>query len=798
MLQTRWRKVLRDLWSHKARTILVIAAITVGVFAVGLVASAQTILLRELDRGYQASQAASARLYAQPFDDDLVARIGRIPQVDAAEGRRTLRAQVIIGPDETRELVITAVTDFTALQLDKVFPITGDWPPRTGDILVEQLSLDYLQANVGDVITLKLGDDVIKEARIAGLVHDANVPSAEITESAFAYVTVDTLDAFGMGRYYTELRYRVPAAHSSDKPFILAANEIVKEQIEKSGRLVFATDTPTPGEHWAQAIIETLIMLFVLFGGLTMILSGFLVVNTISALLTQQIKQIGVMKMVGARRRQIMSMYFVMVVSYGLAALAIGVPLSIFAAQRIIPFATNLLNVQVVSDAVPAQIIFMQMGIGLLAPLVAAIWPVFNGVRITTHKALNSLGIDAAGGQQSLVERFFAQIQQALPLQRPFIISLRNTIRKKGRLALTLATLIMGTALFIAILSVRASVGETVDNFLRYHRYDVGVNLSRPYRAAQVEPLARQLPGVVAVESWLNGSARRIYADDSASESIAIVAAPADTQLIEPQLEDGRWLQLNEGQTIVINTDFRDEHPDLRVGDEVVLEENGRQLTWRIVGIVPTAASGPTVYVDYATYSRAMRSIGQATSLKIITAQHDAAYQNDIAAQLVNHLESAGIRLTNSRTTASVRAANEYRFNIVVWFLIIMAVLLATVGALGLTTTMSINILERIREIGVLRAIGASDGAVRLIVLGEGVVIGLISWVIGSAVALPLSRILSQQVGLALLGIPLDYNFALDWAFIWLLLIILLAIAASLGPAHSASKLTIREVLAYE
>ncbi len=109
MLQTRWRKVLRDLWSHKARTILVIAAITVGVFAVGLVASAQTILLRELDRGYQASQAASARLYAQPFDDDLVARIGRIPQVDAAEGRRTLRAQVNRGGEmleTTRQVAV--------------------------------------------------------------------------------------------------------------------------------------------------------------------------------------------------------------------------------------------------------------------------------------------------------------------------------------------------------------------------------------------------------------------------------------------------------------------------------------------------------------------------------------------------------------------------------------------------------------------------------------------------------------------------------------------------------------------
>ncbi|MCA9974562.1 MAG: FtsX-like permease family protein [Anaerolineales bacterium] len=127
-----------------------------------------------------------------------------------------------------------------------------------------------------------------------------------------------------------------------------------------------------------------------------------------------------------------------------------------------------------------------------------------------------------------------------------------------------------------------------------------------------------------------------------------------------------------------------------------------------------------------------------------------------------------------------------------------MAILLAVVGGLGLTTTMSINILERIREIGVLRAIGASDGAVQQIVLAEGIVIGLLSWVVGSLLSLPASRIMSQQVGMALLGFPLNYSFALGGTMMWLVIIIFLAAAASLGPARSASRLTIREVLAYE
>ncbi|MEZ4642104.1 MAG: hypothetical protein R3E31_05080 [Chloroflexota bacterium] len=113
----------------------------------------------------------------------------------------------------------------------------------------------------------------------------------------------------------------------------------------------------------------------------------------------------------------------------------------------------------------------------------------------------------------------------------------------------------MGTALFIAVLSIRSSVAATVD--------DCAITATMSalpsavfYRAAQVEPLAWQVPGVVAVESWLSGSARRVYADNSTSESIAIVAAPADTQLMEPELEAGRWLLPNEGNTVVVNTDL--------------------------------------------------------------------------------------------------------------------------------------------------------------------------------------------------------------------------------------------------
>ncbi|MCP4428736.1 MAG: ABC transporter permease [Chloroflexi bacterium] len=798
MIHTRWRKVFQDLLGNKTRTILVILAIAVGVFSVGFVASAQSMMLRELDRGYEASNKASATLYTSPLDEDMVERIAQMPEVATAEGRRTIPVQITLESGETRDLILTAVPHFPA-QLDKVFPLSGQWPPEKNAVLVERLSLEFIGATEGETITVELPDGVEKELAVAGLVHDPNVPNADIMERAFGYITMDTVDALGLGHFATELRYRV-AADATNLDHIHAVSDAVQAQLEKSGYQIFSTNTPQPGEHWAQDIIETLVMLFTLFGFIILGLSGFLVVNTITALITQQIKQIGVMKLVGGRRRQVMSMYFIMVLSYGLISLVIGVPLGVLAAGWTVDMAAGLLNIRMTSYAIPASVIAMQTAVGLMVPLGAALWPVINGVQITTHKALNSLGISSGSGSQKLTDRIFAWTQRVLPVQRPLIIAVRNTIRKKGRLALTLATLIMGTALFISVLSVRNSVQTTIDNFLRFHQYDVSVSLERPYRAAQIEPIAQQLPGVVGVESWLTSRVRRVYDDDTTGEGISLIAAPADTQLIDPRLEDGRWLQLDDSASIVVNTDFLEAQPepDVGLGDEIVLAVNGREIAWQIIGVVPSQADGPSVYVNYDSYARVARSAGQATVLKIVTDRHDAEYQGETAVALADHLEASGISVNNTRATESIRATNEFRFSIVIGFLILMAILLAVVGGLGLTTTMSINILERIREIGVLRAIGASDTAVRQIVLAEGIVIGLLSWTVGSLLSLPTSRLMSEQVGLALLGFPLNYNFALGGTFLWLGIIIFLATAASLGPARSASRLTIREVLAYE
>jgi putative ABC transport system permease protein len=130
--------------------------------------------------------------------------------------------------------------------------------------------------------------------------------------------------------------------------------------------------------------------------------------------------------------------------------------------------------------------------------------------------------------------------------------------------------------------------------------------------------------------------------------------------------------------------------------------------------------------------------------------------------------------------------------------LLVMALLLAVVGGLGLMGTMSINVLERTREIGVLRAIGAPSRGVAQVFIREGISVGVLSGLFAALLALPLGRALSGAVGIPIMGVPLTFSYSMAGLWLWLILVIVLSWLASFLPARNASRLTVRQVLAYE
>jgi putative ABC transport system permease protein len=112
--------------------------------------------------------------------------------------------------------------------------------------------------------------------------------------------------------------------------------------------------------------------------------------------------------------------------------------------------------------------------------------------------------------------------------------------------------------------------------------------------------------------------------------------------------------------------------------------------------------------------------------------------------------------------------------------------------------TMSLNVMERVREIGVMRAFGASSRMISRIVIIEGLLIGIMSWILAIGLSLPISVFLARVVGLSFMDYPMTATTSPGGIFTWAVIVVVISILASLFPALRAVRLTVTEVLAYE
>lgn len=796
MLAPRWKKVLSDLTVNPVRSALVIISIVIGVFAVGVITSSQAIIVREMNGSYRAANPAHATLSmsdADSFNTDLVTTVRQMPEVGEAEARRIYGAQVFTKRGDWRDLRLMGIDDFDDIRVDRFLPQEGSTKPGDREVLLERSGIGETGLNIGDTLVLERPDGKRRQLRVTGIVYAPTEPPAQFVGSV-GYVNMATMEWIS-GRDDFNQMLIVSAEQGDDQSHNEMVAEAVYEKIQKSGRNPSFPSVPVPNQHPLDQFIQGMVTVMGSLGVLAVFLSGFLVTNTISALLTQQIRQIGIMKSVGAQRIQIMQMYLALVLSFGVIALLIAFPLSRLVTRQFVDLVAGQFNFELTSYAIPLSVVLVQVGISLLTPMIAALLPVWSGTSITINDALGSEGGAGSYGR-GVLDRI---IQRVRGLPRPLLLSLRNTFRRKGRVTLTLITLTLGGAIFISMLSVRVSLTATIDDLLSsLFDYDVNVQFERSYRDSYIIGEAERVPGVESAEMWRGGSGRRILPSGNEGEAITIFAVPPDTTMMNPNILEGRWLLPEDQNALVMSTGVMQDDSDLQVGDTVRLKIGAREGDWQIVGVMPVIGDSRWAYASYDAFGRATREVGTADTLLVKTTERSGDFQREVAAALDAHLSSLGINVAGTQTLATIREQQETFFNVIIFALLAMAMLIAVVGGLGLTGTMSLNVIERTREIGVMRAIGASDGSILQIVLTEGILLGLLSWALGVLLSFPLSQILAEQVGVVLFQFPLSFAFAPEGAIIWLVISLVVAAVASFVPAWRASQMTVRDVLAYE
>ncbi len=810
-MRPRWRKVLHDLWDNKGRTLLVVFSIAVGVFSIGVISGAYQIISNDMSASYAANDPSNIELRMANFDDDVLTSIRNSPGVLDAEGRRVVNFRVrTVDSDQWVALDLVTVKDFSKNKVNLLVPVSGAVEAKKDEILLEKEALDKLDVEVGDTLIFELTDGTLKQLPVVGIVQDASTGAGDFLAPPFAYTTMKTLPTLRQPDTFNRA-YVTVATDQDDLNHIREIGADLKDKLEKNGATVIRSRFSETHKHPLADTVNAILGILMALGILIVFLSSSLIANTLSALLSQHLRHIGVIKLVGGRSRQVFVLYLMLILAFSILALLVAIPLGGQGAYGLAFYISSELHFNLLGYRIVPMAFAIQIAVGLLIPLVAGLAPVINGSRITVLRALSG---DLTGdenkpqaGQSDRLPWFdWAMIRatrilaaRGIHIPRPFIISLRNTFRRRGRLMLTLFTLTMGGAIFISVFNVRVSLHQYIDKIGSYFRADVTLDFDKPYRIREVEQFAYQVDGVKDVEGWQFIGTELLYPDGSVVDNMNLLAPPGDTKLVDPLIAVGRWIDPGDVKKLAVSEAIWQYFPGLRPGDFLDLKINGREESWEVVGIFKfVGREGILAYTPFEYSSQILNLTNRSYSFRVVTTNHSREFQNATAEKLDDHFRALGFKVRQAESgLASLDTASEGLDTLVV-FLLIMAVLTAIVGAMGLTGTMGMNVLERTREIGIMRAIGADDRAVMRTVIAEGIVIGSISFLFAIILSIPITYLLATIVSLAVFESPIAVIFTYSGYAIWFGLVLILSVVGSILPARNAARLTIREVLAYE
>jgi putative ABC transport system permease protein len=437
-----------------------------------------------------------------------------------------------------------------------------------------------------------------------------------------------------------------------------------------------------------------------------------------------------------------------------------------------------------------------------VVPLLAGLPPVLGGTAITVREALATYGI-GADFHAPPFDRWLGRWGNRL-LPAHYAQAFTNTFRRKKRLLLTQAVLIMAGAMFLMVMSLSASLSTTLDHTFERRHYDASITFSRAQSMTRIQNMARAVPGVAETEFWFNQTASMLLNGRLVKEAgigTNVLGVPDSSGYYQPLMVDGRWLQSADGRVLIMPRETAEKN-HLAVGDSVLLDmgELGKE-SWTVVGLYEPVFAGAyvadTLYAPAGALYSASHQMNQARTLYVRTSSHDVDSVRLVTAQLKDAFERSNIRVSLAQTAAEARSQLAFQFSITLSMMISLAVVVAVVGGIALAGALSISVVERTKEIGVLRAIGARSWTISGMMMMEGVVQGLISWMIAVPIAFLAGRPFAEGLGKVMFSAALDYQFNFSAMILWLFIILALSVAASILPARSATRVSVRESLAY-
>ncbi len=783
------KKAFSDLRNSPSQTLLAIFALVIGLWGVGGILVSYTILTNDLNENFTQTRPAHAVLTSKDFGRLDLAALRARPEIESAEFRDLSMQRIEVHPNDWIPLWLFGVEDFNHPALALIQNEKGKAIPAPGTMLMERDGRLVSNLDLGSRARVRAGQRM-REVPISGISFDP--AQAPATQDHFIYAYVDKQTYADITGEPTNQRLILRLNNVRSKKDVQVALNGTLEYFKSIGIHVSGVNIPKFNEHPHQWQLNTLLFLQGSIGLLAFLMGAVLVSQLMASILAKQVRQIGILKSIGASRWQVLNIYLIMVLALGISAGIIAIPLAVSSGYAFSYFVAGKLNFNILTQHLPLHLYFTLAAASLVLPILLSLPAIMKGINLSVHDALSNYGISPDAIDLT------AKPVSASWVPRWLVLATRNSLRQRRRSVVTVLTMALGVAIFSTGFNVRQSLANLLADYDHSMKHDVAVVLNGQIpRERAMSPFAG-IANVDRIETWNGGRGELESHVVATSNGVGVVALPHDTDLFRPRLVQGRWLQVAEPPEVVLNQQAMELFGNPPIGSNQQLDIGGKTLVAKLVGVVEELEK-PKIYIDQAQYDAFANPNHDINSLMFVAKdkrfEKVMALKSDIEATIA----SSDLNVLYVMSQAERVKVIFDHLNIILTTIVFLSLLVLVVSALGMASATGINIQERTREIGVLRAIGATPRMIFEMFVAEGMITSVASILLGLLLAWPLSIVASVFFGKLMLGegAALRYAFSGEGLAIVLVTTLVFGWLASRIPARRAIQISTRDALAY-
>jgi putative ABC transport system permease protein len=800
-MSTLNRKAWGDLTRHRTRTLLAVFTLCVAT------ASLAFFAVPSLLNGAMERQVQQSHLYDVGVPTRILAltpaqlsALGHLPGITAVSpvlGYGTKAASA--AGTQNIEIVGTALA---SAPVDTVPLLTGRMP-GPGEALADAANgraADYAIPN-GGTLRVRAASGALVPLRISGTgMNLAATPGANGSTTPVFYTTQATMESLRGVHGFNFLGFRLKNDTRAAQYRAIAEVRAYLTAHTGSDPITGLPSTRGASEWPGQAAFGRTIALLYIITVLAFLSALFLISATMNTLIAEQAGEIAILKTLGGRRRQIGGIILRTAAMLGAAGAAAGTIIGIGIAYLLVHyFAETIIDVSV-GFAIAVPVVVVSLLLGPVLAVAASLPALRRALRRPVADTLAGAGT-AGGFGASRFDRLVARSGLLSETRVPGSVRMgvRNVLRQKRRSLATIAQVAVAAGLAITFLALGQSVSTLISQTVDQLRFSIGVGLtsgSRPF-GSQAVAVAAATPGVTAAQPVETSSVQY--------NGQTYVAWGLGTHpLYAYRLSAGHWFTAAD-----LAADGRAATAPVVLGPAVARAAQasvGKILTFdtpagythvRVIGIDAGAANnGDTVYFPRPALERLDGGPGTADSIWLTTASSGHAAINRVAAAAASRLTAAGYRVSTQELYAVVAddTASEHA---VLRIVQILGLLVVAIMLMGLVSALSMGVIERTREVGILRCVGARARNVRRVFSVEAVVLAAVGWVL----AVPLGWLMFEGLRALILhnvdlSLPDEFGPVIPLATLVGVLVLTLIVIR--GPLRRATRIQPGTALRYQ